>query len=46
MAAQRYELLSALVEGERVALEAQWNGTLAVTVGTVAAGDHVMGAVE
>lgn len=41
MAAQRYELLSTMVEGERVAIEVQWSGTLAVPVGTLAAGDQM-----
>jgi len=41
MAAQRDELLRAMVAGERVAIEAQWTGTLAVPFGTLAVGDQM-----
>ena len=36
--AQRYEVRSALVQGTRVALETLWVGTLAIPIGTLAAG--------
>ncbi|MGV3592146.1 MAG: nuclear transport factor 2 family protein [Gammaproteobacteria bacterium] len=36
--AQRYEVLSLVAEGQRVATEVLWSGTLAVAVGTLAAG--------
>ena len=36
--AQRYAVRSALVQGSRVALETLWVGTLAIPVGTLAAG--------
>lgn len=35
---QRYELLSFVAEEQRVAAEVQWSGTLAVPLGTLAAG--------
>jgi ketosteroid isomerase-like protein len=38
MAQQRYELRGALAEGERVAMEVVWTGTLAVAVGSLPAG--------
>jgi ketosteroid isomerase-like protein len=41
MAAQRYEVLSTLVSGERIALEVQWTGTLAIPLGSLAAGDDM-----
>lgn len=41
MSAQRFELLDALVEGQRVALEVQWSGTLAISLGSLAAGDQM-----
>jgi ketosteroid isomerase-like protein len=41
MAAQRYEVLSSLVSGDRIALEVQWTGTLAIPLGSLAAGDDM-----
>ncbi|MBK9712019.1 MAG: nuclear transport factor 2 family protein [Kouleothrix sp.] len=41
MTAQRFELLDAIVEGQRVALEVQWSGTLAISLGSLAAGDQM-----
>jgi ketosteroid isomerase-like protein len=38
MAAQRYEILNAVVSGDRVALEVRWVGTLAVAFGSLPAG--------
>ena len=35
---QRYEIVSALADGDRVALEFDWRGTVAVDVGPLAAG--------
>lgn len=39
LVAQTYEVLTAMASGERVALEVQWTGTLAIPLGTLAAGD-------
>ena len=41
MAAQRYEVLSSLVSGDRIALEVQWTGTLAIPLGSLAAGEDM-----
>lgn len=41
MAAQRYEVLSSIVSGDRIALEVQWTGTLAIPLGSLAAGDDM-----
>src|SRR5918997_573618 len=41
MRAQRYEVLSAFASGDRVALEVQWTGTLAIPLGSLAAGDDM-----
>lgn len=41
MTAQRYELLHAVASGDRVALEVQWTGTLAVPVGALPAGGEM-----
>ena len=41
LTAQRYEVLNALVQGDEVALEMQWSGTLAVPFGALAAGDDM-----
>jgi ketosteroid isomerase-like protein len=38
LTAQRYEVLNALVQGDEVALEMQWTGTLAIPFGALAAG--------
>src|SRR5689334_3291407 len=38
MTAQRYEVLDSVVQGERVVLEVQWTGTLAVPFGSLPAG--------
>ena len=36
---QRYEVISAVSDGDRVALQVQWTGVLAVPVATLGAGD-------
>lgn len=41
LTAQRFEVLSSLASGDRVALEVQWTGTLAVPLGSLAAGDEM-----
>ncbi|MEZ4410147.1 MAG: nuclear transport factor 2 family protein [Polyangiales bacterium] len=41
MTAQRYELVHAVASGDRVALEVQWTGTLAVPVGALPAGGEM-----
>jgi ketosteroid isomerase-like protein len=41
LTAQSYEVLNALVQGDEVALEMQWSGTLAVPFGALAAGDDM-----
>jgi ketosteroid isomerase-like protein len=41
MAAQRFEILSEMASGDRVALEARWTGTLAVALGSLAAGSQM-----
>jgi ketosteroid isomerase-like protein len=41
LTAQRYEVLNTLVQGDEVALEMQWTGTLAVPFGALAAGDDM-----
>ncbi len=38
LSSQRFETLSAVASADRVALEARWTGTLAVPLGTLAAG--------
>jgi ketosteroid isomerase-like protein len=38
MASQRYEILHAVADGDRVAVEFRWSGTLAVPFGPLAAG--------
>jgi ketosteroid isomerase-like protein len=38
MAAQRYEVRGAVANGDRVALEVAWTGTLAMAVGSLPAG--------
>ena len=39
LSAQTYEVLTAMASGERVALEVQWTGTLAIPIGSLGAGD-------
>lgn len=41
LSAQRYEMLSEVVQGARVAVEARWVGTLAIALGTLAAGSEM-----
>jgi ketosteroid isomerase-like protein len=41
MSAQRFEVLSSMASGDRVALEVQWTGTLAIPLGSLAAGDEM-----
>ncbi len=41
LSAQRYELLHALAQGDRVALEIDWRGTLAVPLGSLKPGDEM-----
>lgn len=41
MQAQRYEVLSAIASGERVALEVQWTGTVAIPLGSLPAGGQM-----
>src|SRR4051812_49269709 len=41
MAAQRYEIDTALASGDSVALEVRWTGTLAVPVGSLPAGGEM-----
>jgi ketosteroid isomerase-like protein len=43
MAEQRYEILQAVAEGERVAIEFRWVGTLAKPVGSLPAGGQMRG---
>jgi ketosteroid isomerase-like protein len=43
MAAQRYEILQAMADGDRVAVEFRWSGTLAVSVGSLPAGAELRG---
>jgi ketosteroid isomerase-like protein len=39
LSAQTFEVLTRMASGERVALEVQWTGTLAIPLGSLAAGD-------
>jgi ketosteroid isomerase-like protein len=41
MSAQRYEVLSATASEDRVALEVQWTGTLAIPLGSLPAGGEM-----
>jgi ketosteroid isomerase-like protein len=41
MAAQRWEVRNAVASGDTVALEVLWTGTLAIPLGTLAAGDEM-----
>jgi ketosteroid isomerase-like protein len=43
MASQRYEVLHAVADGDRVAVEFRWSGTLAVPAGTLPAGAEMRG---
>jgi len=43
MAAQRYEIVQAVAEGDRVAVEFRWAGTLAVPVASLPAGAEMRG---
>jgi ketosteroid isomerase-like protein len=43
MAAQRYQILHALADGDRVAVEFLWSGTLAVPVASLPAGAEMRG---
>jgi ketosteroid isomerase-like protein len=43
LAAQRYQILQALADGGRVAVEFLWSGTLAVPVGSLPAGAELRG---
>ena len=38
---QRYEIVSELAQGDRVAVEARWTGVLAVSLGTMAPGTEM-----
>lgn len=41
MEAQRFEVLNTLENGNTVALEVQWSGTLAIPLGTLSPGDQM-----
>jgi ketosteroid isomerase-like protein len=41
MSAQTYEVLSAIASGDKVALEVQWTGTLAIPLGSLPAGGEM-----
>jgi ketosteroid isomerase-like protein len=41
ISAQRYEVLSAIASGDKVALEVQWTGTLAIPLGSLPAGGEM-----
>lgn len=41
MRSQRFEILSTTSDGDRVALEVQWTGTLAIPLGTLPAGGQM-----
>jgi ketosteroid isomerase-like protein len=43
MAAQRYEILHTVAEGDRVAVEFLWTGKLAIARGSMAAGTEMRG---
>lgn len=43
MASQRFEILHAVAEGDRVAVEFRWSGTLAIAVGSLLAGAEMRG---
>jgi ketosteroid isomerase-like protein len=41
VSAQRYEIRNAVAQGEHVALEVKWTGTLAIPFGTIPAGGEM-----
>ena len=41
MTSQRFEVINAIASGEQVAVEAVWTGTLAVPLGSIAAGGQM-----
>jgi predicted ester cyclase len=41
MAGQKYSITNETVEGDRVALEVEWTGTLAVPFGALPAGEQI-----
>jgi ketosteroid isomerase-like protein len=41
MTAQRFEVVNAIASGDQVAVEALWTGTLAVPLGSIAAGGQM-----
>jgi ketosteroid isomerase-like protein len=41
LTAQRFEIVSAVEQGERLALELDWRGTLAIPIGNTAAGGEL-----
>jgi ketosteroid isomerase-like protein len=43
MASQRYEIIHAVADGDRVAVEFRWSGILAVPVGSLPAGAEMRG---
>ena len=43
MASQRFEIIHELADGDRVAVEFRWSGTLAVPVGSLPAGAEMRG---
>lgn len=43
MSSQRYDIKSVVADGPRVAVEFVWSGTLAISVGTLNAGDVLRG---
>jgi ketosteroid isomerase-like protein len=43
MASQRYEILDTIADGQRVAVEFRWSGTLAVPVGSLPVGAEMRG---
>ncbi|HEX7069986.1 MAG TPA: nuclear transport factor 2 family protein [Rhodothermales bacterium] len=41
LSSQRYEIVSEVAQGERVAVEARWTGTLAIQMGSLTAGSEM-----